>query len=916
MSTVKTPILNNVSSALTTIYTNSSGGNAILKTTDIVGNSDGTLLTKTGGDDWSFFGTGTPYFALHPSYMTGAPYPVRLGANRVLLINTPHHLNYGCTADFFDNNNITTQICEYQTNKYVCGPIVFAALPDPIFDGTSLSLYQHGHSSQSSSQLWFKAIALTSTKVLLIYRTGSYFKAVRLTISGNQVDVGQTVSFNLYTAGIFSTTTGVAQFDVVALDTDKIIVISYNSGTSNNGLVPLNIPNTGAITNLANYYALGYGALGYGLAIAKHTKVATANVYSLILGMGTSIAVNIQMCTFNASSYTFGTTANVSITGTVTPTSLSAMCLSNDTNGKSVIAFTETGGLPGYFRVAYQTGATLATNTATSVAFGDGGDRPIYRAMEWGDDRAVFLCRGNGICSVDNTGAIKNLMLHESGNMLTSTNAGVVPLWFPFDSRPLFTCKGTETNWQWQNQYFARINIASSTSVGEISYKGNYLPYGHNYGGHYAWSEKLGCWLVGFGCKIFAVSSSGVVLSETSIRTLDNNDYTYKAIRGLVSFPSGKVIMMLDSVLTNPSICLFLQWNQYNLTMLALSPIKTLQDLSRATLSAPWVNSSTTGAFADLMGFVDVNGQERGASLWYYTNSTLYYNTYDGTGWSAESGTSVSGTTVNTWNVGVRAPYRWVQDSPCDMNNPQGLWRIIGGQNTTTLATICNTYISGTAYAPSSFGSLTSSGTQLSGSQTSYRMGLSKQTSPSLAAVALYDYSTSRIRLLISNAGRLNNITGFLLPIGSNARRYSSLTVCKSHISIAAQNTAGGSMVNAQACVFDINFLQTEQYAMYTATGSNWLNNTATTIYTSKLYGSGIDVTATSCPVGEIATFNVVLNNGTANINLTPVNGLPVVTGNSNRSNTSYLIPNGGTVKVSSNIDSVFDVMLGIVEEI
>lgn len=917
MSTVKTPILKNVSSALTTLYTNTSGGNAILKTTDIVGNSDGTLISKTGGDDWGFFGTGTPYFACHTSYMYGVPYPVRLGPDRVLLFNLPHHLNYGCTADYFDNNTLTAQICEYQTNKYVCGPISFVIIPDAIFDGSSISLYKSAHSTQDSGQLHFKAIALTPTKVLIIYRTSSYFRAVRLSIVGNQIDVSSTVSFNLQQASYFGTTAAQSPFDVIGIDSDKAIVFGWNNSTGQNNLVPLSVPDSGSITALSNSYVIAIGTVNYGCTIAKHTKTATANVYSLILGMGYSTSIQIQMCTWNSSTYAFGTTSATTITGLSNLTSISSMSLSSGTTGKSVVAFTDAA-TAGSMRIAYQTGTTLATNTTTSLSFGDANDRPIYRALEWGDDRALFLCKSNGIMCVDSTGAIKNMLLQESGAMLTTSVGGSTSVWFPFDSRPLFTCKGTESNWQWQNQYFARIGMISATDIGNISFKGNYLPYGHNYGGHYSWSEKMNCWLVGFGCKIFAINSNGVVLNEMSIKMLEPTiDFTYKAIRGLVAFPSGKIILALDHILTHPSQYLGLQWNQLSSFALALSPIKIWQDLGKATLSAGLFTSGSTGAFADLMGFVDVNGQERGALLYYYTSNNMRFSLYDGTGWSTETTTAIPGTTISTWNVGVRAPYRWIQDSPCDLINPQGLWRIVGGYNTTTLAYITNPYISGTAYAPVSFGSLDCTGYQISTNGSSvYKMGVAKQVSSNISAITIYDATLNRWRLLATVNGRLNYITGLVLPIGSTTRRYTSLTVGDSHISVVAQSTSGNSVVDAQACIFDMAGIQTEQYAKYTASGSGWINNSPTTIYTSKLYGGGVDAMTTSCLAGELATFNVVLNNGTSDISLTPATGLPVTTGNSNRSNTAYLIPNGGSIKVSSSIDNVFDAMLGIVEDI
>ena len=89
MPTSKSFISNNIPTALTTVYTNTSGGPAVLKSVNITGTgtSSGTSTT-TGGDEWSYFGTNIPTF-ISTSAKTGKgfdiPMPVQLSPDRVLL---------------------------------------------------------------------------------------------------------------------------------------------------------------------------------------------------------------------------------------------------------------------------------------------------------------------------------------------------------------------------------------------------------------------------------------------------------------------------------------------------------------------------------------------------------------------------------------------------------------------------------------------------------------------------------------------------------------------------------------------------------------------------------------------------------------------------------------------------------------
>jgi hypothetical protein len=155
--TSKAVVVSPTTTALTTAYTNSGAG-AELKAVNINGQQNNTTLftAATGASEWSFIGDNNHVLLgtqQETTYGFGEPYPVQLSDNRVLIFFLPHQQHRGGNTDFFSGTMIHTQILEYQTNKYVAGPIQNHTLPGTMFQNMTYSLWSMPEGTYGSSTM-------------------------------------------------------------------------------------------------------------------------------------------------------------------------------------------------------------------------------------------------------------------------------------------------------------------------------------------------------------------------------------------------------------------------------------------------------------------------------------------------------------------------------------------------------------------------------------------------------------------------------------------------------------------------------------------------------------------------------------------------------------------------------------------
>ena len=145
MTTTKAIITSSIPTDVTTVYTNSSAGGAVLKSINLNGIADSTVIQENADAlEWSYFGSPLHAFC-PPNYNNahGAPHVVQLSDDRILLLYLPHCLHYGHALDYMGGDQLHAQICEYQTNKYVAGPITNVQMPTAEFNSITYSILVH-----------------------------------------------------------------------------------------------------------------------------------------------------------------------------------------------------------------------------------------------------------------------------------------------------------------------------------------------------------------------------------------------------------------------------------------------------------------------------------------------------------------------------------------------------------------------------------------------------------------------------------------------------------------------------------------------------------------------------------------------------------------------------------------------------
>jgi len=946
--TGKAVIVNNPSTTLTTAYTNATGAGAELKAVNINGVQNyGTINTvASGANEWSYFGSNiNPIIgaASSTTYGFGEPYRVQLSDNRVLIFFLPHYQHRGADQDFFGGNMIHSQILEYQTAggaKYVAGPINNHTLPATFFNGSSYSLWSFPSSTYTGSlgMPCIRAVALTATKVAVGIRQGSSFFLMRFNITGNTVDHTVT-SLDITTASTFNTTTAYPfQMDSVPGNTNQVIIAG--GGVSNTWKVQsYNVPASGALSFASALQDIGGGNGSYyhEIGVSRMVKTATGTTVPYIFAYSTSATASFAVI------YNYDNTASTwTISGTAQ--SLQAIssqhngflcgCLSTGTNVNAVIVTTLGSGTTGDVTFYRQLSGSVASTTRTQISTQHGTAKQLSERYQWGDERVVFTGQYGMLVCYDSAGVATSLITNQE-----STDAQQwIPHWFPFNSRPLYAVYDPQSlqndfNVNWHS----RTGMTSTTNVGFANQTGNYLPYGHDYGGGYCWAEQAGCWVIAQGGRMYAVSTTGVVLSEQKLYNLSQTlNYNYR-ISGVQVLPSGKIVgyceyrIGIDPATTYSP---YTQWSSHSKSSYgfctdpftvptALGQTKLLKDPDSLGFSAmasmtQFVEETTATTRTEMCYVMAVLNTTVMGFGWFNGSTNTWSNPLN-FGWPLSTG---------RWNVGYRPNWRLIQDTPCSVGIPRGLWRVVGSYQGNSAANMNRTGVS-EKYTHGNFGSINPGSYFFDQTNQTEGWGMTHQTHQGSRSgtqvVTYYDETLQTIRTWASVNGRLNNFRGYYLPsatypvTGGNQNRWAQVATSKFGYVVAYQNTTRVDQT-ATAYVWDTLNPLTFRSSVTATSGSGWFTLYQTGKNSFQLYnatGSGVNNTYTVYGLPDDIRFYLMLDDNAGNTfylnngqSLSPVD---VFTG-LYRSETDYQIPNGYSLKLAVDTPNTVQVMLSIQE--
>ena len=922
MTTVKSIIVPTVGTSLTSAYTNTSGASATLKAVNVTGIGDPNVWTVTSGsaDEWSYFGSPNITFVGPSSSNAGntQPFPIQLSADRVLLLWAPAHTHVGGGNDYLGGTVLHTQIVEYTGTKYRAGPIVNLLLPDAIFNSQTVGPWSSPTSLGSQGQTLIQGVALTSTKVVIAYRQSTFAKLMRLNITGNSLDQANVVSFDLAGASSFNNTNAWA-FDLAPVRGDNNQVVVGGTNGTNWSLQALNVPDSGAITTASALFNTGLAHTNFHFAIAPLTGTAVGSVTTYVVAANTSTGatLSVQHFSYNSSTNAFaavGTAVTVANTNTL---GVAARCLSTDGTANAVVAYFNTGSTStlGFLRQTNIAQAQNSISTATLPAAQ--ASRALRTSFRWGAERAVFVAEANAIVVFDSAGTATPL--------ITSTDATVntvsLPLWYPFDSRPLYTFYDTSVTIGKVSQFIARTGMSSSVSVGTATLIGNYFPYGHPYGGDYAWSPKAQCWFVGQGGKVYALSETGVVLSEVSVYDLlpsiGSSAYLL-SIKQLDVTPSGRLLFLTDHQGTHPSYYYGVYWASLTTTSygFATSSVATPTDLASVTTTT--ANSLGYYVVTDMTSYVDAAGTERALGLYVNasTNAFIAAVRFDGGQWAAAGNTSISNTTLSSsFNFGARPNFALIQDSPANEFYPTGLWRVVGALGTGSQANMAYQGIYNSVVPDQSITSIATNLTLNNTTTTAYP--LVKSQSLRSTSIAMYDTNRSAGRYYFIINGRLvGGLSGILIP-GANTMQFMNSVTSKYGFVISPCSTTTSAVAQV-AYVFDtVNPTAGPRYTLTANSGNGWTTLDRSNGTQLNVYANNVNTRYTvSGP--DISNLIMTVSGGGDDFYTLPVNGQAIETSKSSsyRNTDVYMIPNNYSVKLRSTLAGSLSAMLTIVEEV
>jgi hypothetical protein len=924
MTTTRSVITPSIPTDLTTVYTNSSTGGAVLKSLNINGIADSSVFTETtGASEWSYFGAPNPHFAQPHSNNTsgfGAPYPVQLSADRVLLFSLPHYQHYGHNADFMNNNVVHAQICEFQTNKYVAGPITNISLPSPVFSASnSLWTYPTSKNSANRGTGMFKAIALSPTVVVLAVRQGSVFLLARVNIVGNAVDVESLVSLDL-TAPLFFNNTTPGDFDLSAVpgDTTKVIVGGWTS--TNWSLQAINVPVTGALTSASTLFSTGIASSTAHFAIAPTSKNAISNVVTYFAaGCTSATSFNGQLVNFNISTNAFsivGTATTYARSGNILGLLAESVSIGNDHD--MVVAISDEGSPSNIFFVnQINNTQAVAAGTITSVALNHGTARGLIKSFKWGDERAVFLGTHNTLVGFNASAVPTNLILA----LDTADSSTVQTQWFPFNSRPLYSFYTTDSNFC--AQYYTRQQVLNSNSFGIRQDTGTYFPYGHDYDQRqYVWSDVANCWIVGQGGKIYALDVNGVVQNEIMVSRLATSFNVNFTLRDLAISRTGQVVYAGEHSNTySPSRASNTRWD---------SLINQIQTgvLIGVTSPASLTNASITGA-NNIGGFL-------GGKFYTFVDSTntdvIYYNYYNtianpahivarwrgnGTDLAYQNNIQLAGfgTATNNWHVGSRANHRLFLASPINSANPEGRWRVIGQLAWSSESNSRQLGCSIIPYTFGNFGSMDPASRNLTSTQVVNAYGISGNTNRNFSIVAAYDQALNAHRVMYSNNINYNMVVTdtLILPSTNQNTRFYKVTTSKYAATVSLSNV-GSTNTIPTAYIYDTSNTLNPRITLTGTNGNGIINSTNVDKVSFAVFGTGINRRYAVSGPTETARVTVVAT--VNNVDFAITRGQPLVSNEVYRSTDTYLLPPGASIKVQSDTPNSISSMFTVVEEI
>jgi hypothetical protein len=988
MPTSKSFISNNIPSSLTTVYTNSSGGPAVLKSINVTGSGTASgTTTTTGANEWSYLGTNMPTF-ISTAAKTGKgfdiPMPVQLSDNRVLLMWLPNFNHLGGTLDYFTGNRIHTQIVEYTGTVYRAGPIVDVALPTAPYNAATNSLWSapDGMTTPTFTQPNFRAIALTSTKVVVAYRLGSAFRMLRLTISGNSVSQ-TTVNFDLTGATAFNNTTAGA-FELVTVpgNTNKVVVGGWTS--TNWSVQSYNVPDSAAITVGSTLFSTGVAASVFAFSMTNMTKTATsilnytpstgtfaagttittssggtasvagvdtgtgrlfltaatgtftstatitgsngatgiitANALEtaigyLTVGSTAAASASAQMLNFNPTTDTFSLVGTAVVYARTTQIAgIESATLSTGQTANAVVAIIDTGTANAPINFYRQTSITtpLAAGSVTTTQLQHASTKSITTVYKWGDERAVFVGEGSVLVVYDSAGTATNLL-----PATETTNTGrIYQQWIPFNSRPLYTLYDPATIFVNRvAQYYSRTNITSATSVGGVTLTGNYFPWGHDYGGHYEWSEQANAWMLGQGGRIYSISTSGVVLDEIAIYNLSTVlDYTY-AIKELDVSPSGRIHFACElNQRVVPGFDSSVQWTSLGATIRAATTVAVTNSssLSRTALAA--TPTALTGTLvANMTNYVDSLGAEK-VILIYLNGTTISFSTNALGTWGAGANTSVVCTSNGAQSYGHRINIKLIQETPASAANTDGLWRLVGSRGLDSTTNINNLGISA-ATTPAGL-TAANSATNAIGAGTSPGYGIVAKQSTRIATVSMYDAARSSIRLFASVDGRLANTYGWTPPTTNANLNFPTLAVSKYCYFAGASN----GTTSAQTAVgYLFNFIPSADpiNTVTTTSGNGWFTATGVDRLSLQVFGTGVDTILTAPGPDNSVRLSVVLQDISGGTSFSVINNqaLSSASTTSFRTNETYIIPNNWALRLQAEAAASLNAFVVVVEE-
>jgi hypothetical protein len=771
----------------------------------------------------------------------------------------------------------------------------------------------------SEGQTCIRAIALTATKVAFVYRQGTAFRLMRLNVVGNSLDQASVANFDLSGATSFNSTTAFA-FDVAPVRDDPNKVVVGGSNGTNWSLQAFNIPDSGTLTTASSLFntSLAHTAFHFAMAPLTKTVAATTTTYIVAANTSTGVTLSVQNFTFNSATNGFAAAGTpVTVTNSTT-VGISARCLSTGAAANAVVAYINTGSAQA-MQFLVQTNAAQAANTVTSATLSSAtGARALKTAFSWGDQRAVFLADINGLVVHDSAGN-RTALVSSTDSTTTSSSQ---PLWYPFNSRPLYTYYDDTTQVGKLSQFLSRTGMSSPTSLGVATLGGNYFPHGHPYGGAEAWSPRAGCWFIGQGGKVYAVSGDGVVLNELSLYSVvpavAGNAFAL-SVKQLGVLASGALVMTTDRQGTSAGAGYYgIYWGFISPISygIAIAPV-----LSPAALTSAAVLSAVNFGYhvaVDMATYTDSSNNSRALALFVNsaTNMLVAATQFNGTSWSVLGNTSISAGPINSaFNFGARPNFALVQDSPVNAVNPTGLWRVIGAFGLNAAVNMGGFGISGTAVSADSI-TTTSVNQTINSTNLSVYPVVKCNSSAQNVVYAMYDTLRLQARAYFVVGGRLVNGlfgTGIDTPSSMQVMNVSSV---RYGFVVAPCNSGTGALAQT-AYVFDaVNPLLAPRFTLAATSGNGWTTLNRYTDTDLGVFAAGVN-TRYVVSGANTSQFNIFISGGGSDYSVLPVNGQAIETSTASayRNSSVYLIPNNYSVRIRSSLSGSLSAMLTIVED-